>query len=194
VKPTYFKTPSDFREWLAENHARCSELWVGFQKKTSAKPSVTYPEAVEQALCFGWIDGVRHPIDKHSYKVRFTPRRPHSNWSAINIRRAETLTKLGAMHPSGSKAFAEREERPTRVYSFENKPKKLTDEYARKLNANASAKAFFESQPPSYQRTAIFWVMSAKKEETRLRRLMALINDSADRERIAPLRRPVHEK
>ena len=188
----FFKTPADWRKWLERNHDKVEELWVGFYKKDSGKPSLTWPESVDGALCFGWIDGVRKRIDEISYKIRFTPRRPKSIWSAINLKRVEELTKLGLMHESGLKIFQARDPKKSGQYSFEQeKPQQLDEAYEKKLRANKRAWKFFQAQPPWYQRTSSFWVMSAKQEETRLRRLAILIDDSAHERSIAPLQRPV---
>jgi len=189
MKPTFFKSPADFRKWFEKNHAKAQELLVGFYKKGSGKPSITWPESVDQALCFGWIDGIRKSIDDISYTIRFTPRKPRSIWSAINIKRVEELIKLGLMKPAGLEAFQKRNEERSGVYSFEQKNHKLDGAYEKKFRANKKAWTFFQSQPPWYQRTSIWWVMSAKKEETRLKRLATLIDDSAHGRTIAPLRR-----
>jgi uncharacterized protein YdeI (YjbR/CyaY-like superfamily) len=192
MKPTFFRTPSEFRTWLERNHDKAPELLVGFYKKSSGKPSITWPESVDEALCFGWIDGVRRTIDDESYAIRFTPRRARSNWSAINVKRVAELTKLGRMRPAGLKAFEARDPKPSGLYSYEqrNKWQKLAAAYEATLKANKAAWTFFRSQAPWYQRTASLYVMSAKKEETRLRRLATLIDESAHERRIGPLRRP----
>ena len=192
MSPTFFRTPSDFREWLERHHDTTQELVVGFYKKSTGKASITWPESVDEALCFGWIDGVRRTIDDVSYVIRFTPRRARSNWSAINVKRAKELTKLGRMRPAGLKAFEARDPKPSGLYSYEqrNKWQKLAAAYEAKLKANEAAWTFFRSQAPWYQRTASLYVMSAKKEETRLRRLAKLIEDSAHERRIGPLTRP----
>ena len=192
MKPTFFPTPADFREWLERHHPTAGELLVGFYKKGSGRPSITWPESVDEALCFGWIDGVRRTIDDESYSIRFTPRRPRSNWSAVNIRRVAELTKLGRMRPAGLRAFEARDPKRSAIYSFEQRKEaqKLSPEYQATLEANKKAWAFFQSQAPYYQRTASWWVMSAKKEETRLKRLATLIDDSAHGRRIGPLTRP----
>ena len=179
MKVTHFTSPSQFRRWLDHYHDKASELWVGFHKKGSGKPSITYNESLDEALCFGWIDGVRKSVNETSYTIRFTPRRARSVWSLVNIRHAKRLKKLGRMKPSGLKAFAAREEKRSGIYSFEGAPRKLDAAYEKKFKANQKAWAFFQAQPPGYQRTASFWVMSAKQEETRLRRLDRLISDSA---------------
>ncbi len=195
MTPKFFKTPADWRKWLERNHDKAEELWVGFYKKDSGKPSITWPESVDGALCFGWIDGVRKSIDEVSYMIRFTPRKPSSIWSAINLKRVEELTKLGLMHAAGLKVFQARDLKKSGRYSFEQeKPQKLDEAYEKKLRANKKAWAFFQAQPPWYQRTSSFWIMSAKQEETRLRRLAILIDDSAHERSIAPLKRPTSSK
>jgi uncharacterized protein YdeI (YjbR/CyaY-like superfamily) len=170
---------AEFRQWLAANHASQTELWVGFYKKDSGRPTITYSESVDQAICFGWIDGVRVSIDGASHKIRFTPRKPRSIWSAINIRKANELTRLGLMHQAGDKAFNARTDDRSEIYAFERKAKRELDPvFAKQLAANKKAKAFFDAQRPSYQRVVIHWVMSAKKDETKLKRLQQLISDS----------------
>jgi len=187
AKITFFKTQSDFRKWFVKNHEKVAELLVGFYKKSSGKPSITWPESVDEALCFGWIDGVRRNIDTESYSIRFTPRRRRSIWSAINIKRAEELTELDLMYPSGLKAFEKRDEKKSKIYSYENKDKKLSAAYQKKFKANKKAWTYFKSQPPWYQRTSSHWVISAKQETTRLRRLETLIKDSENGTIIKPL-------
>jgi len=189
MKPTFFKTPADFRKWFEKHHDKAQELLVGFYKKGSGKPSITWPESVDQALCFGWIDGIRKSIDDISYTIRFTPRKSRSNWSVINIKRVEELTKSGLMKPAGLEAFQKRTKERSGVYSFEQRVHKLDDGYEKKFLANKKAWAYFQSQPPWYRRTSSWWVMSAKKEETRLKRLATLIDDSAHERTIAPLTR-----
>jgi uncharacterized protein YdeI (YjbR/CyaY-like superfamily) len=187
MKPVFFPTPADFRKWLEANHDTVPELLVGFYKKGSGRPSITWPESVDEALCFGWIDGVRRRIDDESYSIRFTPRRARSIWSLVNTKRVAELTRLGRMHAAGLRAFEARDPKRSGVYSFEQRQKDMTlaAEYATKLEANKKAWAFFQSQAPYYRRMASLWVMSAKKEETRLRRLATLIDDSAHGRRIA---------
>ena len=184
MSPTFFATPADFRAWLEQHHEKESELLVGFYKKDSGRPSITWPESVDEALCVGWIDGVRRRIDDVSYSIRFTPRRRGSIWSAVNIRRAEELTKLGRMRPAGLAAFAARDEAKSRVYAFENAPRELPPADEKKFRANRKAWKFFNEQPPGYRRLAIFWVTGAKREETRARRLAQLIEDSANGRRL----------
>jgi uncharacterized protein YdeI (YjbR/CyaY-like superfamily) len=185
VKPTFFETPADFRRWLKRNHDKASELLVGFYKKDSGRPSITWPESVDQALSFGWIDGVRKRIDDVSYTIRFTPRKRGSNWSAVNIRRVGELKKLGLMQPGGLKAFEQRTAEKSAIYSYENAPKELPAADEKKFRANKKAWTYFNAQPPSYRRVAIHWVVSAKREETRARRLALLIDDSSQERRLA---------
>lgn len=194
MKPKFFATPAAFRKWLEQNHDKAQELWVGFHKKSTGKPSITWPEAVDQLLCFGWIDGIRKSVDDRSYTIRVTPRKPRSNWSAINIKRVNELTKMGLMHPAGLKAFQAHDPKKSGVYSFERRPQKLDAKYEKKFRTNKKAWAFFQAQPPWYQRTAGFWVVSAKKEETRLKRLATLIEDSAQGKTIAPLTRAPRQR
>jgi uncharacterized protein YdeI (YjbR/CyaY-like superfamily) len=191
VDPTFFATPSEFRAWLEENHARIPELSVGFYKTGSGRPSITWPEAVDQALCFGWIDGVRRGIDDVSYMIRFTPRKTKSFWSAVNIKRVGELAALGQMTAAGTGAFEQRAGERSGVYSYEQaKTVRLDDAYEQRFRANEQAWSHFASQAPSYQRAAIWWVVGAKREETRLRRLAALIEDSERGRAVAPLTRP----
>lgn len=191
MKPEFFANPSKLRAWLARNHDKTSELWLGFYKKKSGKPSISWPEAVDAALCFGWIDGVRKSLDQMSYVIRLTPRKPRSTWSAINIRKAQKLIKLGLMHPSGLQAFQSRTKERSGIYSYEQRQNvKLNPEYENKLRTSKSAYDFFRAQSPWYQRTSIFWIMSAKKEETRLKRLATLIQCSQKGRPIKPLTRP----
>jgi uncharacterized protein YdeI (YjbR/CyaY-like superfamily) len=177
MQPTYFRSPSDFRRWLEKNHAKTAELYVGFHKKSSGEPSLTYPEALDEALCFGWIDGVRKSVDDGRYMIRFTPRKPGSKWSAVNIKKAEALKAAGRMAPPGLAAFDGRN--PERAgYSFEERPSALDPDLEARFRENSKAWEFFQAQPPGYRRVAIWYVVSAKKDETRLRRLERLIADS----------------
>ncbi len=185
----FFETLSDLRAWFVEHHDQAQELWIGFYKKSAGKTGVTYAEAVDEALCFGWIDGIRKRVDDTSYTNRFTPRKARSHWSAVNIRRVGELTALERMHESGWKAFEERDHRRSQQYSFEQENPGLSAAYETRFQEHEDAWKFFQSQPPSYQRTASWWVMSAKREETRLKRLAILIDDSANQQRIALLRR-----
>jgi uncharacterized protein YdeI (YjbR/CyaY-like superfamily) len=184
---TFFETAAAFRAWLEDNHETSQELWVGFFKKGAGQASVTYPEAVEEALCFGWIDGVRLTVDDETYTNRFTPRKRGSNWSAINIARVADLTQAGRMTPSGIAAFEARDQERAQ-YSYEGASAGLSPEYESALRARPAAWAFFEAQPPWYRRIAAAWVMDAKREETRFRRLEALIGDCEAGEWVRPLR------
>jgi uncharacterized protein YdeI (YjbR/CyaY-like superfamily) len=184
LEPKFFKTSSAFRKWLATHHASASELWVGFYKKDSGKASITWPQSVDEALCFGWIDGLRKSVDAVSYKIRFTPRRARSIWSAVNLKRAQELIELGLMQPAGLKAFAAREENRSGVYSYEQRSPKLPRVYAKKFQRNLPAWKFFQAQPPSYRKAVNWWVVCAKQQATRLKRLEKLIDYSARSERI----------
>lgn len=179
MKPKFFSTPEQFCQWLEKNHDRADELVVGFHKKETGKKSITYPEALDEALCYGWIDGVRKRLDETSYTIRFTPRKPKSIWSLVNVKHVERLTKEGRMAEPGIKAYARRDPKRTGIYAFENEAREFSPEYEKKFRANKPAWEFFQREPPSIRRTCIFWVMSAKKEETRLRRLEQLIDSSA---------------
>lgn len=190
MDPKFFPTPADFRRWLEEHHESESVLWVGFYKVGSGKPSITWPESVDEALCFGWIDGLRKSVDEESYKIRFTPRKPTSNWSAKNLARIEELIAEGRVRPMGLEVYEARDPEKSAVYSFERrKEAQLPPEAEARFRANQEAWEFFQSQPPGYRRTATHWVVSAKREETRARRLDTLIEDSAAGRRIKPLRR-----
>jgi uncharacterized protein YdeI (YjbR/CyaY-like superfamily) len=194
MKLVFFKSAGDFRCWLEASHQQCSELWVGFYKKSSGKPSITYPEALDEALCFGWIDGVRKSVDSDAYVIRFTPRKPKSQWSAVNLKRAQKLAHAGRMHPAGREAFAGAKDQP-RKYSYEQRQQaSFQREQERQFRANRKAWDFFQSQPPWYRRTATFWVVSAQKEETRQKRLATLIQDSENGRPIKPLTRPVPKR
>ncbi len=181
---TFFGTPAEFRKWLAKNHGSATELWVGFYKRDSGKPSITWPESVDEALCVGWIDGIRKNLDEISYTIRFTRRKNGSIWSAVNIKRAGELIELRRMKAAGVEAFEKRREDRSRRYSYEQQGAKLGGEYEERLKANAVAWEFFRAQPPGYQKVVGWWVMSAKKEETRLRRLEQLIARCASNERM----------
>ena len=186
--PRFFRTPSEFRAWLERHHDNSAELLVGYYKKGSGKPSMTWPESVDEALCFGWIDGVRKGLDDERYTIRFTPRKPGSIWSAANLRRAEELTELGLMHPAGRRAFDSRRADRSAVYSYEQGDAGTLDPaYERRLRLNKKAWEFLQTSAPSYRKAAIHWVMTAKKEETRHRRLATLIQDSAKSRTVRPL-------
>ncbi|OJH36178.1 YdeI/OmpD-associated family protein [Cystobacter ferrugineus] len=179
-KPTFFATPAEWRAWLEQHHDQQSELLVGFYKKDSGRPSITWPESVGQALCFGWIDGVRKRLDEHSYTIRFTPRKPRSIWSTVNIQLVQELIQQGLMHPAGLRAFEARSAERSGIYSHEQEDTALPEAYDKQLKANKKAWSFFQAQAPWYQRAALHWIKSAKKEETRLKRLATLIQDSAE--------------
>ena len=176
MKPTFFASPAAFRKWLQQHCSAEQELLVGFYKAGSGKPSMTWPESVDEALCFGWIDGVRKRVDDVSYTIRFTPRKSSSIWSAVNIKRVQALMKEGRVAPAGLKAFEGRKENKSGVYSYEQRPNQLTEPYASLLAKAPAAARFFAAQIASYRRAAIWWVISAKKEETRVKRAQALID------------------
>lgn len=184
-QPTFFATPADFRAWLEAHGERAAELVVGFWKVESGRPSMTWPQSVDEALCFGWIDGVRKRIDERAYLIRFTPRRPASVWSAVNVAKAETLIAAGRMQPGGLAAYAARLERKSAVYSYEqrNDPR-LTAAETRAFRGARDAWSFFEACPPSYCKPMLYWVVSARKPETRQRRLGQLIEACRRRERL----------
>ncbi|MFD1604531.1 YdeI family protein [Flavobacterium artemisiae] len=184
MTPTFFADQSDFRKWLEKNHQDQKELLVGFYKVTSGKPSMTWPESVDQALCFGWIDGVRRSIDAESYSIRFTPRKTSSIWSAINIQKMEDLTKAGLMTDAGLKAFSFRTENKSKIYSHEKEPVLLDAVYEKQFKSNKLAWDFFEKQAPSYKKVMIHWIMTAKQEKTRLSRLEKTIIESEKQKRV----------
>jgi uncharacterized protein YdeI (YjbR/CyaY-like superfamily) len=180
AEPRFFATPADFRRWLEEHHATARELLVGFYKKDSGKPSITWPESVDEALCVGWIDGVRKRIDDESYTIRFTPRKASSTWSAVNIKRITELIAEGRVLPAGLAAFEKRSEEKSGIYSYEQREAaELDPEAEKQFRANEAAWEFFQAQPAWYRKTAIWRVVSAKKEETRQKRLALLIEASA---------------
>jgi len=176
---TFFPTPADFRKWLAKNHGDKLELLVGYYKKGSGKPSMTWPQSVDEALCFGWIDGVRRSLGEDAYAIRFTPRKPTSTWSAINIARVKVLSEQGLMAPAGLKAFAARSEKKSVIYAYEQKQAELDQASLNRFRKHKKAWSFFQGQPPGYRKQMIWRITSAKKEETRLKRLERLIADSA---------------
>lgn len=185
VPPTFFASAADFRQWLEQHHATATELWVGYYKKASGRGGMVYPEAVDEALCFGWIDGLTKSLDADRYMQRFTPRKPGSNWSNVNVRHVARLTAAGRMRPAGLAAFAARDEKKTGVYSFEQRPENFPAALQKIFRANRTAWTFWQKQPAGYRRTAIWWVISAKQETTRNRRLAQLIAVSADHRRLA---------
>jgi uncharacterized protein YdeI (YjbR/CyaY-like superfamily) len=184
MSPKFFATPSAFRRWLAANHSKSKELWVGFYKKNSGRPSITWPESVNEALCFGWIDGIRKSIDDDSYVIRFTPRKPNSVWSAVNIRNVERLINEKRMQPAGLKAYAARKEYRSGIYSYEQRSLELVEPYSGIFKRYKAAWKFFQAQPPSYRKMMNWWIISAKREETRRLRLNRLIEASGEGKRI----------
>jgi uncharacterized protein YdeI (YjbR/CyaY-like superfamily) len=186
---TFFTSPDELHVWLVEHHDTAKELLIGFFKKGAKMPGITYAEALDEALCFGWIDGIRKRIDDRRFTIRFTPRKPRSIWSAVNIKRAGELVAEGRMQPAGLREFTERDRTREKQYSFEQESHTLDPAYEVQFRANDAAWAFFMAQAPSYQRTAIWWVMSAKREETRRKRLATLIEDSTHGRRLGHLTR-----
>jgi uncharacterized protein YdeI (YjbR/CyaY-like superfamily) len=186
----FFATPADLRRWFAANHETAAQLWLGFHKVGSGRASVTWPQAVDEALCVGWIDGIRKGVDEASYKIRFTPRRKASIWSAVNIARVPVLEAEGRMQPAGRRAFEARDEARSAIYAYEQAPVALDDAAEAAFRSNAVAWEWFQRVAPSYRTTAIHWVMTAKKPETRARRLAALIADSAAGRKVQPFTRP----
>lgn len=176
MEARYFRTPAEFRRWLHSHHAKLEELWVGFHKVGSGEASITWPESVDQALCYGWIDGRRQRIDELRYRIRFTPRKASSIWSAVNIRRIAELEAAGLVQPAGTAAFAARREDRSRVYSHETRPEALDSPYAEQLAAQVQAAAYFAAQIASYRRACCNWVNSAKQAPTRQRRLDSLLD------------------
>jgi uncharacterized protein YdeI (YjbR/CyaY-like superfamily) len=195
TNPHFFSTPSAWRAWLEAHHAQANEQWVGLYKRDSGRPSITWPEAVDGALCFGWIDGVRKSVDAISYKIRFTPRKPRSIWSAINVRRATELSKLGLMHSAGLSAFRKREAKRSSIYAYEQrKTARLPAAYEKKFRGQTAAWKFFQAQAPWYRRTCSWWVISAKREETTLKRLASLMAHSEHQRPLPQLTRPPRKK
>ena len=178
MTPTFFSNQSEFRKWLDKNHKKEAILLVGFYKAESGKPSMTWSQSVDEALCFGWIDGVRKSIDKDSYQIRFTQRKPTSIWSAVNIRKIEELTKQGLMKPAGIASFENRIEKKSKIYSYENKEAIFPTDLELQFKSNKKAWNYFQSLAPSYRKPSINWVMSARQETTKLKRLKELIKDS----------------
>ncbi len=195
MKPIFFATPADLQAWFNKHHQSETQLLLGFYKKASGKARVTWPESVDEALCVGWIDGVRKSLDDESYTIRFTPRKPRSTWSAINIARVEALSKEGRMQPAGLQAFEQRRENKSGIYSYEQRDQiELTEAETVAFQANPKAWDFFQSQGGSYRKAALWWVVSAKKEETRTKRVTTLIEDSANGRTIKQFTRPTKGK
>jgi len=190
----YFRSQKEFHTWLAKNHAKETELWLGFYKVASGKKGITYKQALDEALCYGWIDAIRKSIDDESYTIRFTLRKPTSIWSMVNIKRVGELKEMGLIQPAGLVAFGKRKEEKSAVYSFEQKNPRLTAEAEKQFKKNKKAWAFFKEQAPWYQRTSSWWVVSAKREETKQSRLETLIKDSEEGRWIKHLIRPKAEK
>lgn len=187
MKPIFFPTPAAFRAWLKKHHKTANELWVGYYRKDAGKPTMTWSESVDEALCFGWIDGVRKKVSDDAYTNRFTPRRPGSNWSAINIKRVEELTKLKRMAPAGLAAFARRTQAKSRVYTYEQQDRFVLDKtLEKKFKANKKAWDFFQGQPPYYRNLMTGWLNMAKAEETRFRRLDKLMAACESGRRMVP--------
>jgi uncharacterized protein YdeI (YjbR/CyaY-like superfamily) len=187
MKPTFFKSGADFRAWLERHHRASTELLLGFYKTGSRKGGITYKEALDEALAFGWIDGIRRTLDDDSYTIRFTPRKAKSIWSAVNIRRVKELVAAKRMTDAGLAAFAERDEKRSAIYSYERAAAKLDAGSVKRFKADTAAWTFYRAQAPWYQRTTAHWVVSAKRPETRARRLATLIRHSRNRERIPQL-------
>ena len=187
MEPKFFETLTAFRAWFEKEHASAAEICVGLYRKGTGRPSVTYPEALDAALCFGWIDGLRKTLDAESYSIRFTPRKPGSPWSTVNIRRARELKALGLMAESGLKAFEDCDERQAALHSQARNTAQLSDEDERTFRANPAAWEFYSRQTPSYRKGAAWWVVSAKRDETRRKRLLTLIEESERRRAIPPL-------
>jgi len=191
MQPQYFAAPDEWRDWLERHHATAPELWVGFYKRGTGRPSLTWPESVDHALCFGWIDGVRQRIDDERYAIRFTPRRKGSTWSRVNLARVKELTRQGLMRPPGRLAHEARAPAKTKLYSYEQRKRaKLPPALEAKLKRNRKAWTYFQARPAWYRQSAVWWIVSAKKEETRARRLATLIADSAAGRFIRHLARP----
>jgi uncharacterized protein YdeI (YjbR/CyaY-like superfamily) len=188
LNPTFFPTQAHFHKWLEKNSDKATELLVGFYKVGSGKPSITWGQSVDEALCVGWIDGVRRSIDEERYSIRFTPRKPKSIWSAVNIRKVEQFKEQGLMKPAGLAAYELRHESRSKIYSHEQETVKLSEEYETLFKANKKAWSWFLTMPPSYHKPAINWVMTAKQEVTRLKRLNELITDSETGIKIKMLR------
>jgi len=183
-KPKFFATPAAFRAWLAKHHDRSDAQWVGFYRRGSGKPSITWPESVDEALSFGWIDGVRKSIDDEAYMIRFTPRKPSSIWSAVNTKRMRELIAENRVHPAGLAAFEKRDERKTQIYAYERGNCELPPELEKTFRANRKAWEFHQAQPPGYRRQMCWYVMSAKRDETRRKRLETLIQLAATGKRL----------
>jgi len=190
MNPKFFSKSIHFRNWLEKNHSKKTELLVGFYKKDSGKQSITWPESVDEALCFGWIDGIRKSLNDKSYTIRFTPRKEKSHWSAVNLKRFAELKKSGLVQPSGLQAYKRMEPKNSKQASFEQEKITLDKKFETKIKTNKKAWAYFKKLAPSYKKASIWWVISAKKEETQWRRLNVLINCSEAEEKIPQLQLP----
>ena len=184
MRPRFFRTPADLRKWFKAHHATGKELWVGYYRVRSGKPTITWAESVDEALCVGWIDGIRKRIDEVSYTNRFTPRKSGSTWSAVNIRRVQVLVEEKRMQPAGLKAFEAKREYKSGIYSYEQRATEFDEPYLSQMKSNKKAREFFQAQPPSYRKMLIWYVVSAKQEATRQKRLKILIDASARRRRL----------
>lgn len=184
MKPVFFPAPAAFRAWLEKHHKTADELWVGYYRKDSGKPTITWQQSVDEALCFGWIDGIRKKISDEAYTNRFTPRRAGSNWSAINVAKVKQLTRQKRMQPAGLAAFGKRTEKKSRVYTYEQVSHTLAPDLKKRFRANRKAWLFFEQQPPYYRKLMTGWLNGAKQEATRLRRLDKLMAACASGKRI----------
>jgi uncharacterized protein YdeI (YjbR/CyaY-like superfamily) len=194
MDPIFFSSQKEWHDWLKKNHDKKPGLWIGFYKSKSGITGITNKEAVDEALCFGWIDGLVKGIDEQTWMKRFTPRKPKSIWSNINIKRVEELIRLKKMLPAGLKAFESRDDKRSGIYSFENETKEFSGDFLKKFSVNSTAWHNFLTMPPSYRKTAVHWVLSAKQETTRSKRLDELITDSENNRRIKLLRRPGIDK
>lgn len=188
AEPVFFEKEEEFGQWLNEHHSDTDELWVGYYKTKTGIPSITWPESVDRALCYGWIDGIRKSLDDQRYMIRFTPRRPSSIWSAVNLKRIKELIAEGRIQPSGLEVYQNRSKERSERYSYEQKKARLDEAFAAKFKENVQAWSFFQTLPPSTRKPSVWWVMSAKRQSTRERRLQTLIDCSAKGEKIPPLR------
>lgn len=187
-KPLFFESPSALRAWFEKHHDQRQEVWIGYYKKATKIPSVDWSQSVDEALCFGWIDGLRKTIDEKRYKIRFTPRNPKSHWSAVNLEKVRVLKKRGLMKPTGMAVYEKRNKGRSKGASFERKTVLLDPVYEKQIRRNRKAWQFYERLAASYKKASIHWVMSAKREETRLRRLTILIQSCEAEQKIPPLR------
>ncbi|KAA3614853.1 MAG: bacteriocin-protection protein [Calditrichaeota bacterium] len=188
MKTIFFPTQSDLRKWFEENHEHVKEIWVGYYKKATGIESIDWSQSVDEALCFGWIDGIRKSVDDKSYKIRFTPRNPKSHWSAVNLKKMEVLQKKGLITEAGLEVFNLRDKTKSEHSSYEQKVKKLPAEYENKIKVNIKAYKFYKELAPSYKKATIHWIVSAKKEETKLRRLQILIQSCEENLKVPLLR------